>query len=225
MYLKVIKIAALIVLLSSGALQASWDASTTLTSDYLYKGVSQTGNKPALQLELNKNFERGWYAGAFASNVDFGDDTWLELNAFGGRYWQFNDTIGVELGALYYNYHGEGSDFDYTEITAALYVQEWRLQSWYSWDYAGTGAGHIIVEAAYTFYQDNHWSAALGVNQSRSLDAEHWLWASGKEYSHVWLTATRSWQHWSLKASVEHATLSSKFGGGSNAVVSASYSF
>jgi|TARA_R110002050_G_scaffold124942_2_gene244312 uncharacterized protein (TIGR02001 family) len=66
------------------------ELSTTVnaTSDYTFNGVSQTDNSPALQASLDYAADDGWYVGAWASNVDFGggDDTWLELDFYAGKY-------------------------------------------------------------------------------------------------------------------------------------------
>ena len=49
-------------------------ANVAVTSDYVFRGVSQTQENPALSagVDLTKS---GFSAGAWASNVDFGDDT------------------------------------------------------------------------------------------------------------------------------------------------------
>lgn len=225
MHLKAINTALVSTLLWAGAASASWDLSGTLASDYLYNGVTQTDGDPALQVTLTKNFNEGWYAGAFASNVDFGDDTWLELDAFGGRYWQLNEQLGIELGALYYTYHGEGSDANYGEATAALYAGRWRFQTWYAWDYAGSDAGHVIIEAAYQLYTDGTNSLHVGFNQSRSLDSENWQWDTRDHYNHAWIAADRNWQQWNFLVSWNHTTLTRDWGGGNTLAASVSYTF
>ena len=47
----------------------SWTAA--LTSDYIFRGVSQTNEDPALQVGLTYDFGNGFYAGAWSSNVDY----------------------------------------------------------------------------------------------------------------------------------------------------------
>ena len=53
------------------------DTSITVTgvSDYLFNGVSQTQEDPAIQACFDWAGDTGWYAGVWGSNVDFGEDT------------------------------------------------------------------------------------------------------------------------------------------------------
>jgi len=192
MHLKAINIALFTGFIFSGTAQASWDLTATAASDYLFNGVTQTDGDPALQFIANKNFDSGWYAGGFASSVDFGDDTWLEYNAFGGRYWQINDDIGVELGAIYYGYSGEGSDINYAETTAAIDVSDFRFQLWYAWDYVGTDAKHLVAAVSYQVYNDGENGVNIGFNQSRSLDSEDFQWDTRDHYNHAWIAYDRN---------------------------------
>ena len=48
----------------------SW--SVAATSDYVFRGASQTDEGPALQAGLTYTAPAGFYVGAWASNVDFG---------------------------------------------------------------------------------------------------------------------------------------------------------
>ncbi|WP_235925119.1 TorF family putative porin, partial [Roseomonas harenae] len=43
----------------------------TISSDYLFRGVSQTRNRPAVQGTIDIQHTTGFYVGAFASNVAF----------------------------------------------------------------------------------------------------------------------------------------------------------
>ena len=50
----------------------SWNLG--VTSDYVFRGITQTDFDPALQGGLDYAFgDSGWYVGAWASNVDFAD--------------------------------------------------------------------------------------------------------------------------------------------------------
>src|SRR5439155_7805223 len=58
--------------------------SASLVSDYRFRGVSLSQEKPALQLNVLYDDQSGWYAGAFASSVQiFGQhDRHVELVPF-----------------------------------------------------------------------------------------------------------------------------------------------
>ena len=70
--------AALLPLGASAELSSTW----TLTSDYVFRGVSQTAEDPALQGSIDYEGESGGYVGLWGSNVDFDNccDEDIELN-------------------------------------------------------------------------------------------------------------------------------------------------
>jgi uncharacterized protein (TIGR02001 family) len=90
-----------------------------VTSDYVFRGVSQTDEDPAISggVDLTAG---SFYAGAWASNVDFGDDTDAEIDLYGGYRTEAGGyalDFGV-VGYLYVNAPG-GADYDYVEFKAA----------------------------------------------------------------------------------------------------------
>src|ERR1700683_3643753 len=60
-----------------------WSASIGATTDYVYRGISQTYDHGALQLGANYQSALGWFAGVWASNVNpyphAGSSTELDL--------------------------------------------------------------------------------------------------------------------------------------------------
>lgn len=100
------------------------DFSATLSakSEYNFRGISQSDEDPALQGSLDWQHPRGFYAGAWASNVDFDDggDADIETDIYGG--YRFNYTgIAMDVGLIGYLYPGADSafDYDYWEARAA----------------------------------------------------------------------------------------------------------
>ncbi len=63
-----------------------------LTSDYRYQGASNTDGNAAVQGNLHYWRPDGWYAGLFASQVDFKDPghTSYELDWYGGKTLAFD---------------------------------------------------------------------------------------------------------------------------------------
>ena len=88
--------------LSTAAL-ADFSATVNLASDYTFNGVSQTSNDPALQGSLDYAADSGFYAGTWASNVDFGsgEDTNVEWDAYVGQYFQLNEKFGLDLSLIH----------------------------------------------------------------------------------------------------------------------------
>ena len=107
-------------------------AKLTMTSDYMFRGVSQTMSSPAIQGELGFEHSSGWYGYAWGTNVDYmpdyvpDDGARTEFN-FGVGYWHaFNDNLAMTLEAVRLIYPGTnpGYDYDYTEWVGQLTYAE-----------------------------------------------------------------------------------------------------
>ena len=99
------KILALILALTATSAFADVSGGVTLASDYFFRGVSQTQGDSAVQwnLEAEKN---GGYGGTWGSQVDFGGDASIEYDFYGGYRWE-NDSVGVDVGIIQYNYNNQ----------------------------------------------------------------------------------------------------------------------
>jgi len=97
----------------AGTANAGVSGSLTLTSDYLFRGFTQTNEKPAIQGGLEWSSEKsGFYAGTWGSSIswlDLGDDfsSQLELDGYVGFRGQFTDDFSYDVGVLYYGYPGD----------------------------------------------------------------------------------------------------------------------
>ena len=104
------------LLAASGAASAlELSGNVALTTDYIWRGISQTDGAPAIQGGFDAAFTNGLYAGVWGSNVDFGDDTdaSMELDLYAGWATDLNG-VGIDIGVIHYGYPtGEtGSNFD-----------------------------------------------------------------------------------------------------------------
>ncbi|ESQ77008.1 TorF family putative porin [Asticcacaulis sp. YBE204] len=111
--------AATSALLAAGAASAEGTFSYNIaaTTDYVFRGISQTNEDPAIQGGID--YTNGiFYAGTWASNVDFGSKADYELDLYAG----VKPTVGkfsFDLGVLYYAYPQE-DDLNATELKAAV---------------------------------------------------------------------------------------------------------
>ena len=64
----------LVGLVMSGAAAAAVEGTATLTSDYVWRGSSQSDGDPAVQAGLKLSAGTGWYASAWGSGVSFRPD-------------------------------------------------------------------------------------------------------------------------------------------------------
>lgn len=84
-------------------------ANVALTSDYVFRGVSQTSSLPAIQGGFDVEFEPGIYVGTWASNVDGGTypGSSMEWDFYFGWAGDIGDTgVGIDIGYLRYQYPG-----------------------------------------------------------------------------------------------------------------------
>ena len=104
----------------SAAELEGFSANIGVTSDYLWRGISQTDGKPAVSGGLDYETDFGISAGTWVSNVDFGDESTYELDAyvdFGGEI----SSLSYSLGYIYYAYP-DGADLDFGEINGSLSI-------------------------------------------------------------------------------------------------------
>ncbi|MFV3073858.1 TorF family putative porin [Niveispirillum fermenti] len=90
----------------------SFSGSAALTSDYVFRGYSQTEEDPAVQLGLEVGHESGFFAGAWGSNVDLGADADVELDVYIG-YGNTIDNFSYSIVGNYYTYPGADSSAKY----------------------------------------------------------------------------------------------------------------
>ena len=79
-------------------------------SNYLYRGISQTGGKPALQGGFDYAHASGFYAGLWGSNISWlntsASSSNLELDTYAGFKGGFAEDFSYDIGYLRYNYPG-----------------------------------------------------------------------------------------------------------------------
>lgn len=137
--MKLVKFAAVATLLSVGITTVNaadvisipgvtTTGNVTLSTDYRFRGVSQTSNNPAIQGAINFNHESGLYAGLWGSNID-GLGT-AEMDVTLGYATQVslipNVKSTLDVGYIRYGYFGSGDSApeneqpDYNEVFAKL---------------------------------------------------------------------------------------------------------
>lgn len=84
-----------------------------VVSDYLFRGVSQTRHKPALQGGVDYSHSSGLYAGVWGSTItwvkDFTGKGSTELDLYGGYKNSFAGDWTYDVGLIHYKYLSKGS--------------------------------------------------------------------------------------------------------------------
>lgn len=98
----------------------TFTANVGLYSQYVFRGLSQTNEKPALQGGLDLAHKSGFYVGTWGSNISWLSDATpavsasLEWDLYGGYKGQITDDLGYDVGLLYYYYPGKYPSGGYT---------------------------------------------------------------------------------------------------------------
>lgn len=167
-----------------------FSATATVTTDYVFRGVSQTDNGAAFQAEASYTAPFGLYVSVWGSNVDFAEagDPDFEVDYNIGWSKDLSDRWNLDLGVNRYTYTGASRDYgsiDYNEYLAKVTwtgpVTVSGLLG-YANDYDNSGAKqtYAALEAGYDVGQSGYSVAAsVGYTAIKGEDAE---WPRREDY-------------------------------------------
>ena len=105
--------------LASGAASAEFSGNAAITSNYIWRGVTQTADQAAGQGGIDWGFGPGLYAGTWVSNVAFGADNsgnGYEMDVYFGWGGETSGGgFGWDLGVITYQYPIT-PEFNFTEV-------------------------------------------------------------------------------------------------------------
>jgi uncharacterized protein (TIGR02001 family) len=193
-------------------------ANVGLYSNYVFRGISQTGGDPAIQGGLDYAHKSGFYLGTWASNVGWIEDYQgynsgnLEIDLYGGYRNSIGDTgIGYDVGAIQYFYPGSKpaglTDADTTELYAAL---SWK---WFTVKYSyalsdevfGFGKPTGAFDADGSNYLDI--SASLPIGETGLTVGAHWGTFEFENYG------AQDYDDWKVSLTYDMGKLSNTFSG------------
>lgn len=132
---------------AAGPAAAAASGTLALTNDYLFRGLSQTNQKPALQGGVEYAHDSGVYAGVWGSNISWLSDyssaalpisSSVELDGYLG--WRGDVGNGLKLDAGVYTYYYPG---DYPAGFVRPYTTEVYLGA--SWGPASLKYSHALT--------------------------------------------------------------------------------
>jgi len=102
---------------------AGLSANAAVTSNYIFRGISQSGGALAVQAGVDYAVgDTGLAFGAWASSIDFGnafgDDTQAEVDLYGSYTLAITDAFSLVAGGITYNYPSAptGVNFNWYEV-------------------------------------------------------------------------------------------------------------
>lgn len=112
---------------AAGSADAAVSSNVALTSDYVFRGVSQTNREPAIQGGFDVTAESGVYFGTWGSSISWLSDASpdissnVEIDGYAGYRGSFSESVAYDVGAIYYWYPGSYPDGFNSADTAELY--------------------------------------------------------------------------------------------------------
>lgn len=159
----------------------AWEV--TAVSDYVFRGASQTDEKPTLQADFNYTTDVGLYAGIWASGVDFGEDKPdVELNPYIGWNTDVNESVNFDAMLVRYVYPDAGYN-NYNElVTTTTFAETYSATVAYSnnvWNSDSDG-WYFAVGGEWALPQEFSLNAGVGYNTFKEEVAEDYLdWTVG----------------------------------------------
>jgi uncharacterized protein (TIGR02001 family) len=141
-------------------------------SQYVFRGVSQTNEKPAVQGGFDMSHKSGIYAGTWLSNISWISDgapdasASLEWDLYAGWKYDLPYDFQSDLGVLYYYYPGKYPSGFTTPNTTELYAAlTWKmLQVKYSYSANNQTFGLPDSRGSYYIEGNLNWDVVEKVN-------------------------------------------------------------
>jgi len=127
-----------------------------LYSQYIFRGLTQTGKEPALQGGVDYSHSSGFYLGVWGSNVSWlrevglKNDSSLEVDVYGG----YKNTIGdtgftYDIGALQYFYPGNAPSKSALNAAGQQDANTTELYGALGWKWLTAKYSHVVSGGAF----------------------------------------------------------------------------
>ena len=179
------------------AFGAEVSGNIALTTDYKFRGISQSDSAPSVQGGFDIAFDNGAYIGTWGAAVDFdcaidtcgGLNGGIELDYYAGFASDISDNVSFDIGYIYYDYpQDEGLLGDYGEIYGSLSFGDFGIGMNYSDEYWGETGKFTYTYATYS----------MALSESVALDL---LVGSGDYDEAGYLDGATEHMNWSVALS------------------------
>ena len=173
----------------------TYTGNVTLASDYVFRGISQTQERGAIQGGFDALLDNGIYAGVWGSNVNFNTGaagTSTEVDYYGGWTGSLGcGSCSAKVGFIYYRYEGD-TNLDYIEAAGSLTWGSLTVGLNYSPKYLGD-YGEVSTGDDVDFYypyvnysQTLPWDLTLALHGAWNKMGEEGLFEPGQDDYSEW---------------------------------------
>lgn len=156
------------------------------TSNYIWRGVTQTNDRAAVSGGLDYSHDSGFYLGAWASNLD---GSQYELDLYGG-YGMDIGALGLDFGLISYEYPVEPDDY-FREV---YFNGSWSVLNFgvaYTFDSeddssAEFSSGDIYLSLGADFDLGNDWGVGAYIGDYDFDDSD------GEDYTHYGVAVSKA---------------------------------
>lgn len=194
-------------------LPGEFSGNVGIVSNYVFRGISQTDEKAALQGGIDWAHDSGFYAGVWGSNVDFNetpptDGASAEIDLYAG-WGQSIGAFSYSIGGAYYAYPGADSNLDYDFVEGLLtsgyeLMEGLEVGALYAYSpefFGNTGPAHYIEgSVGYSF--------DVGVPVSLGATIGHQTIDQGTDYTNWSTTAAVTFDNLEVGVSYTDTDLS-----------------
>lgn len=194
---------AALIFLAASANASTLGGNAALTTDYVWRGTTQSQGDPAAQAGFKYASDNGLYGAIWGSSVEFSPESKAssEVDLVVGWSANVSDDLVLDANLTHYRYPATTVDLNWTEVNGTLtWKQAYWVQLAYSDDALATDKPGVYAQFGAKFPVNDQFRIETAVGH-------YWLdRAYGENYSHAQLGAV-----WAFKAPFElrvtaHAT-------------------
>jgi len=178
--------------------QAEVSANIGVTSNYVWRGATQTRDAAAVSGGLDYAHDSGFYVGTWASNVDFGSmssSPEVEWDIYGGFAGEMSG-VGYDIGLAHYMYP-DSTDADFTELALSASLSMFTVGANYTvQSEVAKGAGSPFIKGDLYYYASASFDLSdgygIGGTVGRYTFDEDGLGGANLDYTHAQIDVTKS---------------------------------
>lgn len=182
----------LLITATPASAEVELSGNVALTSDYRFRGISQSDSGISIQGGFDAAWDNGFYVGTWGAAVDFdcaidtcgGLNGGIELDYYVGYANEIGESgVSYDIGYIYYDYpQDEGLLGDYQEVYASVGFADFTVGINYSDEYWGETGKFTYYYGSYSFALPADFSLDLLVGYG--------------DYDEIGYTLTDSHTHW-----------------------------